>query len=130
MDRKLLITAAIIFCGLGISTAAQADRVEEVWTCKVQEGKSMDDVRAANWKWVKYINANVEGGDISGSIATTIVGGLEMGAFIYVDSFPSLESWAAARRALQKNDEGKAVDAELIAAATCAENRLYSIEKS
>ena len=128
MESIFVRTMTLIL--LGFCTAANADRVEEVWTCKVKEGKSLVDVRAANSKWVKYINANVKGGDISSSIATSIVGGIEIGTFIYVDSFPSLESWAAAKPALQKNDQGKAIDVELNAAAACPENRLYSVERS
>lgn len=116
---------------MGIRVASGADpRVDEVWTCKVNAGKSMDDVRAANSKWVKYINAHVKGGDISSSVVTPIVGKVEQGTFLYVDSFPNLESWTAAKPALDKTDEGKAIDAELNAAAACSENRLYSSEAS
>lgn len=125
-----LARAFTVIMLLATCAAANADRIEEVWICKVNDGKSMDDVNAANSKWVKFVNANVKGGDIASSVVTPVVGDIATGTFIYVDSFPSLESWAASRPALEMNDEGKAIDAELNAAATCSENQLYSSKKS
>ncbi len=90
----------------------------------------MDDVRAANSKWVKFMNANVEGGEIGSSIVTTVVGNATSGYFLYVDTFPSLESWSTAKSATEGNDEGEAIDAELGEVADCSENRLYSSEES
>ena len=85
----------------------------------------MDDVRAANTKWVEFINANVKGGGVGSSILTNIVGNAEEGPFLYVDSFPNLETWAAANSATDDNEEGEAINAALGDAATCSENRLY-----
>ena len=90
----------------------------------------MDDVRAANSKWVKFMNANVEGGEIGSSIVTTVVGNATDGHFLYVDTFPNLEAWATAKKATEGNDEGEAIDAELAEVADCSENRLYSAEES
>lgn len=116
---------------IGICAAASADpRVDEVWTCKISDGKTMDNVRAANSKWVVFINANVKGGDITSHIVTPIVGDASTGTFIYVDSFPSLASWSVAKQATDGNKEGEALDAELAEVANCSENRLYSSEAS
>ena len=59
--KSFLIKSLALVCVLGIWGTASAD-FREVWTCTIKEGKTMDDVRAANSRWVKFINANVDGG--------------------------------------------------------------------
>ena len=90
----------------------------------------MDDVRAANSNWVKFMNANVDGGGMGSNIVTSRVGNAERGHFKYVDSFPSLESWAEADSATDGSKEGEAIDAALQDAASWSENRLYEVEAS
>lgn len=112
--------AAVCLCG-----TAMADGIAEAWTCKVKEGKSIEDVQATNSKWLKWINANVEGGGITSSIGTTIVGNSEI--FIFVDTYPNLATWAAAKDALD-SDEGDEVDDLFDDVSECSENRLWKIE--
>ncbi len=90
----------------------------------------MDDVRAANSRWVKYINANVDGGGIASHIITNVVGDASTTSFGYVDSYPTLESWSAAKSATEGNEEGEAIDVALGEVAECSENRLYEAEES
>ncbi len=129
---KLSLAKSIALTGLlAIGVMAIADSsYREVWSCNVKEGKSMDDVRAANSRWVKFINANVDGGGITSHIVTSVVGNATEGKFTYVDSFPTLESWAAAKSATEGNEEGEAIDEALGEAAECSENRLLEAEES
>lgn len=130
MKRSIAIRIAVLAL-FGFSGAAIAETsVREVWVCNVNEGQTMDDVRAANSAWVKFVNANVDGGGISSAILTPMVGDLEMGRFVYADDFPNLESWAASRASTQDNEEGEAIDAALAKAATCDNNSLNSVETS
>jgi hypothetical protein len=124
--QLITLTAALGFC----ATATADTTINEVFTCQLKEGKTMDDVRAANSKWVKFMNANVAGGNIGSSIATNVVGNATSGYFLYVDTFPSLESWSTAKSATEGDDEGEAIDAELGEVADCSDNRLYSSEES
>lgn len=128
---KLILTRAIALLAIvGIWATASADTsYREVWTCKINEGKSMDDVRAANSKWVKFVRANVDGG-IKSHIVTSVVGNATPGHFVYVDSFPSLEVWTATKSALEGNEEGEAIDEELGEVADCSENNLLEAEES
>lgn len=129
--KLILIKSTTLIAMLGIWATASADSsYREVWTCKLNEGKTMDDVRTANSKWVKFINANVDGGGITSHIITGVVGNTAPGKFGYVDSFPSLESWAAAKSATEGNEEGQAIDAELGEVADCTENMLIEAEES
>jgi hypothetical protein len=90
------LLALITMMGICVAASAADTTVSEVWTCSINDGKTMDDVRAANSNWLKFMNANVEGGGISSNIVTSVVGNAERGHFMYVDSFPTLESWAEA----------------------------------
>ena len=120
------ILSILILSGFCFTTFA-GTRINEVWTCTVNEGKSIDDVKTANHKWVAYVNKEVKGGDIQSYVATAIVG--KRGQFLYVDSFPSMESWTAEKAAMEK-DAGKKLNEVLSKVATCKSNSLYSLEKS
>lgn len=123
---KYLPLIALVAC----CTSAIADtRIDQVWTCKINTDKTMDDVRSANSNWVKFINANVKGGDITSSIVTTIIGDTSPGHFLYVDSFPSLTSWSM-KSAAENSKAGEKIIAALDDVASCSENRLYSSESS
>lgn len=113
---------------LGFSINAYADtRIEQVWSCTLNDGKSMDDVKALNNKWVKYVNKAVKGGDIQSYVATAIVG--KMGVFIFIDSFPNLGAWTAKEAAMDA-DEGKKLNEAFDEIADCQSNSLYSVEES
>ena len=55
--QLITLSLALSFC----ATANADTSINEVFTCQLNEGKTMDDVRAGNSKWVKFMNANVEG---------------------------------------------------------------------
>ena len=115
-----LILAAIV---LGICMVANADsRVDAVWQCTLKDGKTIEEAKTADTAWLKWANANVAGGDIQSSTVSTIVG--DASSFIFVDSYPSLESWGATKAAFD-SPEGKAVEAAIEEVADCSENRLY-----
>ena len=93
--------------GVGVC-AAYADsheRMVALWTCTLADGKTQADVQAANGKWVKHVNAAVEGGDIRSYVLTTVVG--EPETFLYVDSFPSGKAWLASRTAMVGRQEDR-----------------------
>ena len=114
--------AAVVLC---LSGGAFADGVAESWSCKLVEGKSISDVQAVNGKWLAWVNSHVKGGGIKSSVGTPVVGDTE--SFIFVDSYPGLSAWAAAKEALS-TEEGKAVEGQFNDVAKCSQNRLWRIE--
>jgi len=120
------VLTALILSGFCLTTYA-ADRINEVWTCTVNEGMSIDDVKTANHRWVKYVNKTVKGGDIQSYVVTTLVG--KRGKFRYVDSFPNMKSWTGKGAAMEA-EAGKKLEAELGKVATCQSNSLYSVTES
>lgn len=122
--RSGLIGMAIASFFMVSSIAVFADtRIEEVWQCTLNDGKTQKDVDVANSKWVKFVNAKIKGADIRSYVATSIVGDTEV--FMYVDSFPSMEAWIAVK-ALMKTEEGQALESELNGIAICSSNTLWS----
>ena len=127
--KAQLIKILSVLLVLGIWGTAVADStVRLVWMCSVNDGKTMDDVRASNSAWVKFMRAEVDKA-ISSTILTPVVGNTEAGRFIFADDFPSYEVWNESRKA-SETDEGEAIDAAINAASTCDSNSLHSAEES
>lgn len=123
--KKLLPGVFVAFVALCLSGIASADNIAETWTCKLKEGKSIEDVQATNSKWLKWINAQVGGGGITSSVGKSVVGDTTI--FIFVDSYPTLAAWAAAKQAMD-SEEGSALDDLFGEDSECSDNRLWKIE--
>src|SRR5512134_1642792 len=115
----LLASAAAV-----ASSSLSADDYVAAYTCKLNEGKKVEDVQAANSAWLKWVRANVNE-NISSNVGTAVVGQFDM--FLFVDRYPDLATWAATHMALQ-NDAPKELEANLDAAAKCTENRLWRMQ--
>ena len=121
-----ILSVFLVLCIWGTAVADNSVRV--VWICSVNDGQTMDDVRASNSAWVRFMHANVDDA-ISSVILTPVIGNLEAGRFIFADDFPSFDFWNKAREA-SETDEGQAIDAAINEAGICANNSLYSAEES
>lgn len=115
--RKLSICVAVA-C-LAFSGIASADTYREVWSCELKDGKTLEDVQAVNSKWLAWVRKKIDK-DVSSAVLTAVVGELE--GFMFVDTYPSLEAWSAAKDA--DDDEGSALEAEFDAVVECGENSL------
>lgn len=127
---KTLIARFLTLCVLsGIVGSAIADETARVvWTCAVNQGKTLDDVRKANSAWVEFMRKNVDEA-ISSTILAPVIGNLEGGRFVFADDFPNFDVWNKARMA-SLTDEGQAIDAAINEAATCTSSSLYTAEES
>lgn len=123
--KKLIPATSVALVALCFSSIAMADSIAESWTCKVKEGKTIEDVQAKNSQWLKWINDNVEGGGITSSVGTAVVGNAQ--TFIFVDTYPNLATWAAAKDALD-SEAGDELDDLFEDVSDCSENRLWKIE--
>lgn len=125
MRRSALhaMAAIILLCFGGV---AAADSVVESWSCKLDEGKSIEDVKAANSKWLAFVHKTVSD-KITSQVATSLVG--KSDGFMFVDTFPDVVTWAAAKAALE-TEEGEAAEASFEGISTCTENRLWNVADS
>lgn len=124
-NMKKLVTAVLAVMAMGVSGLASADSFANVYTCKLKDGVEMDAVQAANSKWLKFVNSNVEGGGITSSIGTAVVGDNEV--FIFVDTYPSLSTWAAAYELLD-SDAADEIDELFEDLNDCSKNSLWKFE--
>lgn len=61
--KSFLFKITLTCTAIGICGFAYAETtIDEVFTCQLNGGKTMDDVREVNARWVKFMNANVDGG--------------------------------------------------------------------
>ena len=123
--KKLLTATFVALVTLCLSGIAAADSIVETWTCEVDEDKKIEDVQAINSKWLKWVNDHVEGGGIKSSVGESVVGNSER--FIFVDTYPDLTTWAAAKEALD-SAAGEELDELFEDVSECSENRLWRIE--
>ena len=108
MNTLVSRVGAVFVTGIlctSVVTAAEPT-YEEVWTCTLKENKTIEDMQAANSTWLKWINENVEGGRISSSVVSSVVGNTEI--FLYVDSYPDLGTWSKAKAAVD-TEEGQGI---------------------
>ena len=120
---KKIMTVAVASLLLGVSGIAAADPVIMVWTCTLNDGVTAEQSQAAGKKWVALVRKMSGNDEITSSWVSAVVG--EMGDFMWVDTYPSLEVWATVQTAWANSDEAAALEKELIANETCSKNRLY-----
>jgi hypothetical protein len=106
-----------------LSMAAAAEPVfEEVWTCELEDGKTVEEVQAANSKWLEAVNEKTGKGKIRSSVVRAVVGNTKI--FMFVDTYPDLTTWGATKEFLG-SDEGQELDQLFDGISDCSENRLY-----
>lgn len=121
MKRIMTITiATLLFC---VSGLAAADPVRMVWTCTLNDGVTAEESQATGKKWVALVRKMSGNNEITSSWVTAVVG--KIGHFMWVDSYPSLEVWAAVQTAWADSEEAAALEEEFEANETCSKSRLY-----
>ncbi len=121
MLKKTAITiVAALF--LGLSFAAAADPVSVVYSCKLNDGKTKEEIMAVNARWLKWARETAGTDEITSSYVTPVVG--DFGGFMWVDSYPSAAAWAKVA------DAGPEFDEEFDELATCSGNRMYRGEQT
>ncbi len=122
---KTLFSRMIVASGLLLLAGiASADTYRETWNCELEDEKTIEEVQAANSKWLAWVRKNVNK-DISSAVLTAVVGSQD--GFLFVDTYPSLTVWAAAKEALD-TEEGEALDEVFEGLFECEDNRLWKDE--
>jgi hypothetical protein len=121
---KKIIVATLSSLVLGLGGIASADPVSMVWMCTLNDGGTAEISEANGKKWVALVRQLTGNDEITSSRVTAVVGEID-GGFMWVDTFPSIDVWAATVVAWAESDEAAALDEEFEANETCTENRLY-----
>ena len=122
---KVIKSGLILAAAMCLTPVAGADEIIEAWTCELEDDVSIEDVQATNSKWLKWVNDNVDGGEIKSAVGTPIVGNLEV--FLFVDTYPDLATWAAAKDALD-SDAAEELNEMFDDLSECDKNRLWKME--
>lgn len=122
--KKVVSLAMLALALTFASSSVFADSVVASYTCEMKEGKKAEEVQAINSKWLKWVHANVST-DIKSSVGSAIVGNQDI--FIFVDTYPDLNTWAAAQTALD-SDAAKELESLFEGVSSCSENKLWKFE--
>ena len=119
--RRIIL--AFVFCFTPLICLANAGdvRIVEMWQCELKDGQKMEDVKANNTKWLAVTRKEAASDDVRSYALSTIVG--DQSKFVFVDTFPNLAAWSAAKSA--ESEEGKAIEAAFENLMECTKNRLY-----
>lgn len=120
--KTVLAAVALTLC----AAASAETRVVEVWSCTLRDGKTIEQVKQANAKWVEFANAQVKGGGVESYTMSPVVGTLDH--FTFADSYPDMAAWSASKAAF-KTPAGQAVDSGVSSLAECTANSLYESTK-
>jgi len=123
---KIISRSVVLMAAFGLSGIAVADSFSEVFTCTLEDEKTVEDVQAANSKWLAYVHENVSE-EITSSVITAVVGDLSV--FRFVDSYPDLEIWAATKTRLDSDEAEADGMGELFDGLfDCSSSQLYKSE--
>ena len=135
MNLRVISVAFVMFV-IGLSAVCEAqgeegERIVEIWTCTLNDGYSMEDIESLNARWLALILS--EGArDVDSYRLSHLVGTMRghestedvTSHFLFVDSFPDVDSWMAAKRA-EMTPEGEEILAGFTESNTCSANTLY-----
>ena len=130
--RLLLIGAFILVASVGTGQAQEneSDRVVEMWTCTLKDGKSVEEIEAVYARWLRLLD-EAGAGEVRSFLFTHLVGAQERQnesdvsrTFLYVDNFPNIASWGVAKQA-EATAAGEGVLTSFQELSTCDSNALY-----
>ena len=135
MNLRVISVAFVMFV-IGLSAVREAqgeegERIVEIWTCTLNDGYSMEDIESLNARWLALILS--EGArDVDSYRLSHLVGTMRghestedvTSHFLFVDSFPDVDSWMAAKRA-EMTPEGEEILAGFTESNSCSTNTLY-----
>ena len=134
--RSRFILVAVVISVIGLSAVSEAqvaegERIVEIWTCTLNDGYSMEDIESTSNRWLDLV---LSGGatDVDSYRLSHLVGTMRghepaedvTSSFLFVDSFPDVASWMAAKRA-EATPEGQEIMAAFTQSNTCGTNTLY-----
>jgi len=113
---------------ISFTATAYADSVLNIWSCKLNDEKTQDDLMKASSAWLKIAKGMDGGSDINAFVDYAIFSSTansEPGSFSFVLMTPDLKSWAALFNDYPDSPLGKA-DQAWGEVATCSDSSLLS----
>ena len=125
-DWRLIAPVTLLIASMAVSGDT---RTVQVWTCTLNEGKTVEDLNAIHGKWVDWANKQSYGGEIQGSIAVPTIAD-NLAVVLLIDSYPDRATFGAEADAYYGTAEGQALETEYEAVVSCSSNAVYSETES
>jgi hypothetical protein len=122
--KKIIIaslTASVMFL---FTVPAYADSIVHLWSCKINEGKTGDDVVAASSAWLKAAKTNEGGEDIEVYVEFPIAADTGDDDFTFVLVSADTKAWGVFYQDYPDSPAGKAEEA-WSEVATCSVSSLW-----
>ena len=126
MKKAILMTVFLLIPGFCMADH-HSESIVEMWKCELKEGKKMEDVDANNKKWLAMTRKVTGSEEVQSFTLNPVVG--SQNRFMFADVFPDMAAWAKAKSA-DETEEGKAINATFDELLDCAENRLFTSERT
>ncbi len=125
MKKGILSTLTALLM-ISFPATAYSDSVLHIWSCKLNDEKTEDDLMKASSAWLKVAKGMDGGADINAFVSYAIFSNApnrEDGSFSFVLRTPDLKSWAALFNDYPDSPLGKA-DQAWGEVATCSDSSL------
>ncbi len=126
--KTIILSTLTALLMISFTATAYADSILNIWSCKLNDEKTEDDLMKASSAWLKIAKGMDGGSDINAFVDYAIFSNTpnsEEGSFSFVLMTPDLKSWAALFNDYPDNPLGKA-DEVWGEVATCSDSSLLS----
>ncbi len=127
LGRSLAI-AALLSAGLGTASAALADTTQEVFVCKLKEGKTMADLKKVIADW-KQMVVKLKGGDKYQAWLLTPMAADDLADIVWVGEMPDEAALAAVNTDYRTSEAGRTQDQKFSSVITCKSRSVWNSEK-
>lgn len=125
---RSLAIAALLSAGFGAAATAFADTAQEVYICKLNEGKTMADLRKVISDW-KQMVVKLKGGDKYQAWLLTPLAADDLADIVWVGEMPDETALAAVNTEYRTSEAGQAQDQKFRSVITCKSRSTWNSEK-
>ena len=112
--KKGILSTLTALLTISLTATAYADSILNIWSCKLNDEKTEDDLMKVSSAWLKVAKGMDGGADIEAFVEYAIFSNTpntEDGSFSFVLETPDLKSWAALYNDYPDSPLGKAEEA-------------------
>ena len=125
MNKKLVASLAASVLLL-FSASASADSVLHIWSCQLNDGKTVQDAVDASSTWLKAAKTVEGGDDLAVFIDVGIAANFGDGHFNFVLVIPDEKTWGAWYGAPDPDGVGEEANAAWSEVAACSSSSLWN----
>lgn len=123
-----LVVAAVVSACVGAATAASADTAQEVFICKLNEGKTEADLTKVVADFKQMI-VKFKGGDKYQAWLLTPVAADDLAAIVWVGEMPDVTGLITLGEEYRNSEAGKAQDKKFRDVMTCKSRSIWNSAK-